>query len=204
MLKTFPGPAYLHSENEIVWLWHLLVNLDIHSSPFYFATTQSQYLMVNGRDGGLNTVSYLQVCLSVEGAKNVSWPWLSPFRGWDSLWHFQVNLDIYIWLTILSCYGSIPLLHEDREGWWFEHSASWLHVSWPWLSQFQGWDSLTIYTHTYIYKSINATSKSKENSNSNTYKECASNSKSACSLLIMMSLLVLLFSSNTFAMQVFY
>ena len=31
------------------------------------------------------SVSYLQVCLSAEGAKNVSWPRLCPIRGWDSL-----------------------------------------------------------------------------------------------------------------------
>ena len=27
----------------------------------------------------------MRVCLSAEGAKNVSWPWLSPLRGWGSL-----------------------------------------------------------------------------------------------------------------------
>ena len=32
-----------------------------------------------------HSMSYLRVCLSAEGAKNVSWPWLSPLRGWGSL-----------------------------------------------------------------------------------------------------------------------
>ena len=32
-----------------------------------------------------HSVSWLQVCLSTEDAKNVSWPWLSPLRGWGSL-----------------------------------------------------------------------------------------------------------------------
>ena len=27
VLKTFPGPDYLHSEDGIVWTWHLQVNL---------------------------------------------------------------------------------------------------------------------------------------------------------------------------------
>ena len=27
MLKTFPGPGYIRSEDGLVWLWHLLVNL---------------------------------------------------------------------------------------------------------------------------------------------------------------------------------
>ena len=31
------------------------------------------------------SVSWLWVCLLAEGAKNVSWPWVSPLRGWDSL-----------------------------------------------------------------------------------------------------------------------
>ena len=30
-----------------------------------------------------HSLSDLQICLSVEGAKNVSWPWLSPLRGID-------------------------------------------------------------------------------------------------------------------------
>ena len=54
--KTFPGPGYLCSEDEIVWLWHSLVNLDIYSSPLYLAMAQSQYLVVNGRDGGLSNL----------------------------------------------------------------------------------------------------------------------------------------------------
>ena len=27
----------------------------------------------------------MRVCLSGEGAKNISWPWLSPLHGWGSL-----------------------------------------------------------------------------------------------------------------------
>ena len=49
----------------------------------------------------------MRVCLSAEGTKNVSWPWLSPLRGWGSLWHLLVNL--YMWRTVSSCYSSIPL-----------------------------------------------------------------------------------------------
>ena len=30
VLKTFPGPDYLHSEDAVVWLWHSLVNLYIY------------------------------------------------------------------------------------------------------------------------------------------------------------------------------
>ena len=36
-------------------------------------------LSIDRADGGLSTlVSYLWVSLSADGAKNVSWPWLSP------------------------------------------------------------------------------------------------------------------------------
>ena len=30
VLKTFPGPGYLRSEDGVAWLWHLLVNLCIY------------------------------------------------------------------------------------------------------------------------------------------------------------------------------
>ena len=30
VLKTFPGPGHLHSEDEIVLLWNLLANLYIY------------------------------------------------------------------------------------------------------------------------------------------------------------------------------
>ena len=56
VLKTFSHLVYFHSEDGVVWLWHFLVNLDIYSSPFYHTTAQSQYVMVIGRDGALNTV----------------------------------------------------------------------------------------------------------------------------------------------------
>ena len=30
VLKTFPGPGYLHSEDGVVWLWHPLLNLYVY------------------------------------------------------------------------------------------------------------------------------------------------------------------------------
>ena len=62
------------------------------------------------REGGRfeHSLSKLQVCLSPKGAKKVSLSWL--FHSWGGvvwLWHALVNL--YIWLTISSCYGSITL-----------------------------------------------------------------------------------------------
>ena len=39
--------------------------------------------------------------------------------GWASL-TFLGKLA-YAWLTILSCYSSIPVLCSNWEEWWFEH-----------------------------------------------------------------------------------
>ena len=35
-LKTFPGPGYLHLEDGVVWLWHLLVNLYIYAKRWCY------------------------------------------------------------------------------------------------------------------------------------------------------------------------
>ena len=56
-----------------------------------------------------NSMPYLRVVFSAEGAKNVSWPWLSRLRLWGSLTMTSTG-NFYIWLTISSCYGSIPLV----------------------------------------------------------------------------------------------
>ena len=57
-----------------------------------------------------------------EGAENVSWPWLSPLRGWHSLTMTStgkfVYLSHYFILVLLNPFG----LRVDKEGWWFEHS----------------------------------------------------------------------------------
>ena len=100
-----------------------------------------------------HSVSYLQVGLSAEGAKNISWPWLTLLQGWGSLTMTFLGRCKYIQLTISSCYSSIPVPYGEWEEWWFEHSVSQMrvalsakgakNVSWPWLSPLQGWGSLT-------------------------------------------------------------
>ena len=58
VLKTFPGPGYLHSKDGVVWLWHSLVNL------YIWLTISSCYypipliLGLIGRDGGLSTLCH--------------------------------------------------------------------------------------------------------------------------------------------------
>ena len=44
-----------------------------------------------------------------KGLKKVSGSWVSPLRGWGSLTMSFTGKFVCIWLTISSCYGSIPL-----------------------------------------------------------------------------------------------
>ena len=64
----------------------IYMELCIYGSTFHFAMAQSFFLKFD-KDGWWfeHFVSQLRVCLSAEGAKNVSWPWLSPLQGWGSL-----------------------------------------------------------------------------------------------------------------------
>ena len=97
VLKTFPGPGYLRSEDGIVWLWHFLVNLHIYGSPFYLATTQSQYLMAIGKDGGLSTLCHsCGFACQQRVLKTFPGPgYLCSKDGIVWLWHFLVNLHIF-------------------------------------------------------------------------------------------------------------
>ena len=47
-----------------------------------------------------HSLSHLRVCLSAEGAKNVSWPWISPLRGWGSLTMAFTGKFVYIYIYI--------------------------------------------------------------------------------------------------------
>ena len=104
-------------------------------------------------------MSQLQVCLSAEGVKNVSWPWLSPFRVWDSLTIAFTGKCVYMAdhfiLLRLNHFG----LRVDREGWWFEHSTSQLPVclsagvlkTFPDPGYFRSEHGVYIYIYIYIY-----------------------------------------------------
>ena len=45
-----------------------------------------------------HSMSNLQVCLSAEGAKNVSWPWLSPLQGRGSLTMAFTGKFVYVYI----------------------------------------------------------------------------------------------------------
>ena len=101
VLKTLPDPGYGRYEDGVVWLWHLLVNLYIWLiiSSCYRSILLTLGLI--GRDGGLRTLCHScgwRICLSPEGAKNVSWSWLSPLRVWGSLTMTFTGKFIYIYI----------------------------------------------------------------------------------------------------------
>ena len=98
--------------------------------------------------------SQLWVFLSEEGAKNVSWSWLSLLQRWGSLTMTFTGIFVYMSHYFILLRLNLFGLRVDREGWCFEHSLSQLRVClsaggaknvfWPWLSPLRGWGSLTM------------------------------------------------------------
>ena len=75
-----------------------------------------------------HSVSWLWVCLSAEGAKNVCWPRLSPIKGWGSLTVTFICIFAYITHHLILLQLNTFGLRVDREWWWFEPSLSYLRV----------------------------------------------------------------------------
>ena len=100
VLKTFPGPGYLHFEDGVVWLWHPLVNLYIWLAISSCYGTIPMDLGLIERDGGLSTLCPL--CHSCGFAcqqrvlKTFSGPgYLHSENVVVWLWHPLVNLYVY-------------------------------------------------------------------------------------------------------------
>ena len=70
------------------------------------------------------SMSYLRVCLSAEGAKNVSWPLLSPLQGWGNLTMTSTGKFVYMAHHFILLWLHPFSLRVDREGWWFKDSMS--------------------------------------------------------------------------------
>ena len=65
---------------------------------FIFLRLNPFCLVVDGEGWWFErSMSWLRVCLSAEGVKNVSWPWLSPLRGWGSLTMTFTGKFVYIY-----------------------------------------------------------------------------------------------------------
>ena len=69
-------------------------------------------------------MSYLRVCLSAEGVKNVFWTWVSPLGGSDSL-TVSLNGKFVYKAHHFNLLQLNPFdLMVDWERWWFEDSVS--------------------------------------------------------------------------------
>ena len=109
VVKTFPGPGYFPTEDVVVWLWSPLVNL------YIWLTISSSYRLISFalglivRDGGLSTLCHsLGFACRQKVVKTFLGPgYLHSKDGVVWMWYPLVNL--YIWLTISTCYGSIRL-----------------------------------------------------------------------------------------------
>ena len=102
-------------------------------------------LRADREDGGLSTLCHsCGFFLSAEGAKNVSWLWLSLLQGWGSFTMAFTGESVYIAHHFILLRLNPFDLRADRKGSWFEDSASYFrvclsaegakNVSWPWLS----------------------------------------------------------------------
>ena len=67
-------------------------------------------------------MSYLRVCSSAEGAKNVSGPWLSPYPGSGSPTMTSTGKFVYMAHHFILLRNNPFGLRVEGEGWWFEHS----------------------------------------------------------------------------------
>ena len=65
VLKTFPGPGYLHSEDGVVWLCHLFVNLYMKYIYMYFSFP--------------TFCCHLPACQSI---RDVLYQWFFLYRKW--------------------------------------------------------------------------------------------------------------------------
>ena len=109
VLETFSGLGFLQADDGVVWLWHPLVNLYVWLTISCFYGSISLALALIGRDGGLGTLCHSCGLACHQKVLNTfaGSGYLHSEDGVVSLWHPVVNL--YVWLTISSCYGPIPL-----------------------------------------------------------------------------------------------
>ena len=103
MLKMFPDIAYLSSKDEVAWLWHDLLSLYIWLTILLCDSSIILAVGLTERDKGLITLYHgCRFTCQQRVLKIFAGP--SSLLSKDGvvwLWHSLVNL--YIWLTILSC-----------------------------------------------------------------------------------------------------
>ena len=127
VINTFPGPSYLRFEHGLVWISELLVSL------YIWLTTSSCYnsipltLGLIDKACGLSNLSHsFEFFCQQRVLKTFLYPGYFYSKDWVlSVWYLLVNL--YICITILSCYSSILLTLGliKRDG-FFHQSVSYL------------------------------------------------------------------------------
>ena len=109
-----------------------------------------------------HSVSWLQVRLSADCTKNISWSRLSPLQRWGHLTMAFTDKFLYIAHHFIFVPQNAFGLGVNREWWWFEHPVSclrvWLsaeaseNVSWPTLSPLRGWGNFIMaFTGKFVY-----------------------------------------------------
>ena len=108
LLKAFPNPAYLPSKDGVFWLWHLLESVYIWITISFYCSILL-ILGLIGTDGALSTACDSGKFACQHGV-------LETFTGTGSLcsedrlvWLWHLLLNLFIWLPISCCYGSIRL-----------------------------------------------------------------------------------------------
>ena len=125
VLKAFAGLAYLCSQEGLVWLWHLLINLYIWLTISCCYGSIPLAIGMIGRDGGLSNLCHScgfacqeRVLETFPGPDDIhSEDWVSLTMTFTGKFVHMAHDFI---LLCLSAFG----LRFDREGWWFEHSVS--------------------------------------------------------------------------------
>ena len=107
MTMTSTG-IFVFVAHHFILLWFNLFDVSVDSEGWWFE----------------HSVGWSRVCLSGEGAKNVSRPWLSPLRGWGSLTMTSIGKFVYIGQHFILLRSNHFDLSVDSEGWWFEHHMS--------------------------------------------------------------------------------
>ena len=109
VLKSFPGPGYLRSVDEVFWLWHSLVKLYMWLTIWSSYSSIALILRQIGKGGCLST-PYHSCRFSCQQRVLKMFPglfYLHPKNVVVWLWHSLLYL--YIWLSLSSCYSSILL-----------------------------------------------------------------------------------------------
>ena len=109
MVKWFPSPGYIQSEHGVVWLWLPLRNLYKWLTISSCYTQISLALRLIVRDVGVSSLCHSCRFACQQRVLNTF-----PGHGYvhfgdGGVWIGHPLASLYLWLTISSCYGSIPL-----------------------------------------------------------------------------------------------